>query len=176
MYPGTAFQTLLLPIRAIPFLLRDSCPQYLIKWSSEINSPIFVHFSSLIPKMSIISLTISFLLDHVQFALVYGPNISGSYAILFFTVSDFTFTSRHCHNSVPFLLWPSCFILPRAFSNCVPISPSSMLDTFQPGGAHISVSYLFAFSYHSRGSHGKNTRMVYHPLFQWTAFCQNAPL
>ena len=27
LYPSTAFQTLLLTMRATPFLLRDSCPQ-----------------------------------------------------------------------------------------------------------------------------------------------------
>ena len=27
LYPSTAFQTLLLSMRATPFLLRDSCPQ-----------------------------------------------------------------------------------------------------------------------------------------------------
>ena len=32
--------------------------------------------------------------DHVQFTLIHGPNIPGSYAILFFTASDFTFTTR----------------------------------------------------------------------------------
>ena len=29
-----------------PFLLRDSCPQQQIQWSSELNSPIQVHFST----------------------------------------------------------------------------------------------------------------------------------
>ena len=30
------------------------------------------------------------LFDHFQFALIHGPNIPGSYAILLFTTSDFT--------------------------------------------------------------------------------------
>ena len=42
-------------------------------------------------------------------------------------------------------------------------------------GAHVSVSYLFAFSYCSQGSQGKNTEVVFHSLLQWTTFCQNSP-
>ena len=34
------------------------------------------------------------------------------------------------------------------------------------------MSYLFAFSYYSRDSQGKNTEVVCHSLFQWTKFCQ----
>ena len=42
-------------------------------------------------------------------------------------------------------------------------------------GGHLSVSYLFAFSYCSWGSQGKNTEVVCHSLLQWTTFCQNSP-
>ena len=42
-------------------------------------------------------------------------------------------------------------------------------------GVHVSVSYLFAFSYGSWGSQGKNTEVVCHFLLQWTTFCQNSP-
>ena len=40
-------------------------------------------------------------------------------------------------------------------------------------GVHLSVSYIFAFSYCSWGSHGKNTEVVCHSLLQWTTCCQN---
>ena len=40
---------------------------------------------------------------------------------------------------------------------------------------HLSVFYLFTFSYCSRGSQGKNTEVVCHFLLQWTMFCQNSP-
>ena len=43
--------------------------------------------------------------DHVQFTLIQGPNIPGSYAILFFTASDFTSVTSHIHTWVLFLLW-----------------------------------------------------------------------
>ena len=43
-------------------------------------------------------------------------------------------------------------------------------------GVHLSVSYLFAFSYCSWGSQGKNTEVVCRSLLQWTMFCQNSQL
>ena len=51
--PKYSFQTLSLTMRATPFLLWDSCPQQQMQWPSELNSPILVHFSSLLPKMLI---------------------------------------------------------------------------------------------------------------------------
>ena len=33
------------------------------------------------------------------------------------------------------------------------------------------MSYLFAFSYCSWGSQGKNTKVACHSLLQWTTFC-----
>ena len=40
---------------------------------------------------------------------------------------------------------------------------------------HLSVSYLFAFSYCSWGSQGKSAKVVCHSLLQWITFCQNSP-
>ena len=133
--------------------------------SSELNLPIPIVLSSLIPKMSVFTLA-NLLLDHIQFTLIHGPNIQGSIVILFFTGSDFIFTTRHIHNWKSFPLWPSLFILSGAFS---PVFPSSILNTFQTGwelggGAHRPVSYLFAFSY---CSWGKNTGVIRHSLLQW---------
>ena len=42
-------------------------------------------------------------------------------------------------------------------------------------GVHFSVSGLFASSYCSWGSQGKNTEAVCHSLLQSTTFCQNSP-
>ena len=120
--------------------------------------------------MFIFTLAISF--DHFQFVLTHGPNIPGSYAILFFTVSDFTSITSHIHNWVLFLLWLHLFILSGVIS---PLISSSILGTYLPGGVHLSVLYLFAFSYCSYGSQGKNTEVVCHSLLQWTTFCQNSP-
>ena len=59
LHPSTAFRTLLLTMMATPFLLWNSCAQQQIEWSSELNSPILVHFSLQIPKMSVFTLAIS---------------------------------------------------------------------------------------------------------------------
>ena len=98
------------------------------------------------------------LFDHFQFALIHGPNIPDSYAVLFFIALDFTSITSHIHNWVLFLLWLHLFI--------------GHLPTW---GVHLSVSYVFAFSYCSWGSQGKNTEVVCHSLLQWTTFCQTSP-
>ena len=62
--------------------------------------------------------------------LIHGPNILGSYAILFFTASDFTSITSHIHNWVLFLLWLCLFILSGVIS---PLISSSILCTYWPG-------------------------------------------
>ena len=115
--------------------------------------------------------------DRMQFTLIHGPNIPGSYAILFFAASDFTFITRHVHNWSSFPLWASRFILSGAVSSSPLFFPSSVLDTFwQLWGTHLSVSYVFVLSYNSWGSHGKYTGVVCHSPLQWIMFCQNSPL
>ena len=118
-------------------------------------------------------LLISWLQSHPIY-LIHGPNIPGSYAILFFAASDLTFTNRHIHNWALFPLWSSIFILSGAIS---PPFASSILDIDQPGGAGLifQCHYLFAFSNCSWCSRGKNTGVVCHSLLQWTTFCQNSP-
>ena len=74
------------------------------------------------------TLAISF--NHFQFTLIHGPNILGSCAILFFTASNFTFTTRHIHNWALFPLWLSLFFPSGAIS---PLFSSSILGTYQPG-------------------------------------------
>ena len=94
LHPSTAFQTLLLTMMSTTFLLRDSCPQQQIQWSSVLNSPIPVHFSSLLEcRCSLLHL----LFDHFQFALIHGPNIPGSYAILLFTALELASITSHIH-------------------------------------------------------------------------------
>ena len=66
------------------------------------------------------------LFDHFQFALIHGPNIPGSYAILFLTALDFTFITSHIYNCTLFSLWLSLFILSGVIS---PLFSSSILGT-----------------------------------------------
>ena len=97
--------------------------------SSELNSPIPVHFSLLIPKMSMFTLAISFF-DHFWFALIHGPKIPGFYAILLFTASDCISITSHIHNWVLFLLWLHLFILSGVIS---PLISRSILGIYRPG-------------------------------------------
>ena len=110
-------------------------------------------------------------LDHFQFALIHGPDIPGSYAILVFTASDLASITSHIHSWLLFLLWLHPFILSRVI---FPLISSSILGTYCPG-VPLSVSYHFAFSYCSWGSQGKNTEVACHSLLQWTTFCQASP-
>ena len=136
-----------------------------MQWSAELNSPIPVHFSSLIPKMSCSLLPSP--VDHFQFTLIHGPNIPRSYVILFFTVSDFTFTTRHIHNWTLFPLWLSLFIPSGDIS---PLFSSSILVTYWPGEFNFQCHNLFVFSYCSWGSQIDNAEVVCHSLLHWTTF------
>ena len=62
--------------------------------------------------------------------MIHGPNIPGSYAILFFEASDFTSITRCIHNWVLFLLWLYLFIFPGVIS---PLISSNILGTYWPG-------------------------------------------
>ena len=77
-----------------------------------------------------------------QFSLIHELNIPGSCAILFFTASDFTFTIRHIHNWVLFLLWLSLFTLSGDISNCPLLFPVAYWTPSDLGGL-IFWSHIF---------------------------------
>ena len=60
--------------------------------------------------------------DHFQFALIHGPDIPGSYAILLFTALDLASITSHSLNPVLFLLWLHPFILPGVFLHWCPVA------------------------------------------------------
>ena len=96
---------------------------------------------------------LTFTLDQFQFALIHGPNIPGSYAILLFMASDLASITSHIHNWVLFLLWLHLFILsgvisPRIWRNWAYFVHIGDLPAWE---VHLSVSYLFASSYCSWG-------------------------
>ena len=98
------------------------------KWSSELNSSfqsILVHWflecqRSLLPSP----------VWPLPICLIHGPNISGSYAILFFTALDLASITSHIHNRVFFLLLLHLFILSGVIS---PLISCSILGTYRPG-------------------------------------------
>ena len=128
LYPRTALQTLLLTMRATPFLPRDSptVVDIMVIWIKFTHSvPILGH--------SFLNVNVHskhLLFAHFQFTLIHGPSIPDSYTILFFAALDFTSIISHIHNWVLFSLWLSLFILPGAIS---PLFSSSIFGTYQPG-------------------------------------------
>ena len=71
-----------------------------------------------------------FTLEYSWFALVHGPNIPGSYAILLFTSSDLASITSRIHSWVLFLFWLHPFILSGVI---FPLVSSSILGTYWPG-------------------------------------------
>ena len=65
-----------------------------------------------------------------QFALIHGPNIPSSYAILLFTASNFASIPSPIHSWVLFLLWLYPFILSGVISALI---SSIILGTYRPG-------------------------------------------
>ena len=85
-----------------------------------------VHFSLLIPKTSLFSLAISCLTTSTLLWFM----VPGSYAILFFSASDFTSITSHIHNWALFSFWLCLFIPSGVIS---PLFSSSILSTYWPG-------------------------------------------
>ena len=53
---------------------------------------------------------------------------------------DFTFTTRHIHSWASFPHWP------KSLSGAISLLfPGSILNTYQPGGLNLPMSYLFCF-------------------------------
>ena len=108
---STAFHTLWLTVRTTPFLLRDSCPS---SRSSELYLPILVHFSSLIAKMSIFTLVISYLTSsNLPWFMALAFQVPMQYCSLqHWTLlpSPVTSTTGHCFHIDHFHLWKRCGI------------------------------------------------------------------
>ena len=83
------------------------------------------------------SISCHLLFDHFQFTLIHGPNIPGSYAILFFKASDFTSITSHIHNWVLFLLCPCLFIFSGVLS---PLFSSNILCTTDLESSSFSIT------------------------------------
>ena len=76
----------------------------------------------------------------IQFALIYGPNIPCSYAILLFTALNLASTTSHNHNCVLVLLWLFLFILSGFIS---PLISSSIPTNL--GNSSFKVLYFCLF-------------------------------
>ena len=97
--------------------------------------------------------------DHFQFTLIHRPNIPGSYAVLFFTASDFTFTTRHVHTWALFLLWLSLFIPSEVFLCSFPVAYWAPTNLGSPSFSVISFCLFILFVGFSR----QGQRRQWHP-------------
>ena len=112
--------------------------------STELNSPIPIHFSSLIPKMLMFTLAICCLATS---NLPWFMDLTFQIPMHMVLYSIGLYFYRRIHIWASFALWPSLFILSGAILVIAsPLFPISILDTFQPRGAQLLVSYLFALS------------------------------
>ena len=98
-------------------------------WLSDWTELVPVHFSSLIPKMLMFTIAISFLMTS---SLPWCMDLTFQVPMqcCFFTASDLTFIISHTTNWALFLLWLCLFILSGAISA---VFSSSILCTSQPG-------------------------------------------
>ena len=95
--------------------------------------------------------------------------------IVFYSTGLYFYHQTHSQLSIISAL-AGCFILSEATSDCSLLFPSSCIEHLPIWRAYFLVSYLFAFSYYSWGSHSSNTGEVCHLLPRWTTCCQDSSL
>ena len=125
----------------------------------ELNSPIPVHFNLLIPRMSTFTLATSCLTTS---NLPWFMDLTFQVPMQYCSLQHQTLLP----SPVPFTTG-CCFVLaPSIHSFCSYFSTGLQehIGHLQTCGVHLSVSYLFAFSYCSWGSQGKNTEVVVFPF------------
>ena len=119
-----------------------------------------------------LTFTLAIPFDHFKFALIHGPDIPGSYAILLFISTGPCFYHQtHPQLGIGFAVAPSL----HSFWSYFSADLQQYIGHLPTWGVPLSVSYHFAFLYCSWGSQGKNTLVACHSLLQWTTFCQTSP-
>ena len=91
-----------------------------------------------------------FLFDHFQFNLIHGPNIPGSYAVLFFTVSDFTSVTSHIHNRVLVFFGSISSVFLELFLHCSPVVCWATTDLGSSSFSDLSLCLFILFMGFSR--------------------------
>ena len=138
--------------------------------SPELNSPISVYFSSLITKVPTFTLAISCLTTS---SLPWFTDLTFQVPMQCYSLqhgtwltSPVTSTMGCCFSLATFLhsLW-------SYFSTYL----HQHIGHLPTWGVLLLGSYIFAFSYCSWGSQGKNTEVVCPSLLQWTTFCHTSP-
>ena len=145
-----------------------------LKWLSS-SSSIPIHFSLLIPKMlmfnlAIYCLTTSNLLWFLDLITFQGPmQYCSSQHQNLLSAADTDMTEHH------FCFGPATSFFLEVLAIVLWSTPVVYWTHADLGGSSSGV-ILFAFSYCSWGSIGKNAAVVCHFLLQWTTFFQNSSL
>ena len=89
-----------------------------------------------------LTFTLAILFDHIQFALIHGPDSPGSYAILLFTALDLASITSHIHHWVLFCFGsiPSFFL--ELFLHW---SPVACWGTYWPGEFFFQYPIILSF-------------------------------
>ena len=96
-------------------------------------------------------LTLNHLLfDHLQFALIHGPNIPGFYSILLFTVSDFTSITYHILNRVLFCFGSISSFFLELFLHSSPVAYWARTDLGNSSFSVLSFCLFILFTGFSR--------------------------
>ena len=127
-----------------------------MQWSSELNSPIPVYFISLIPWMSTFTLAISCL---TACSLPWFMDLTFQVPMQYCSLQHHTLLLSPVSSTTGccfcFGCIPSFFMHPFIF-----INHQQHIGYLPTRGVHLSVSYLFAFSYCPWGCQGKDTEIV----------------
>ena len=134
--------------------------------TSELNSPIPVHFSSLNPKMSMFTLAISCLVTSNLPSLM---DLTFQVPMLYCSLQHWLFSPVTSTTGY-------CFCFGSISSFFLELLLQKHFGHLLTWRIYPSVSYIFSFSFCSSGSQGKNNEVVCHSLLQWTMFCQNPPV
>ena len=140
------------------------------QWSSELNLPVPIHFSSLVPKMLMFILAISCLTtSNLPWFMDLTFQVPMQYCSLQHGTSlsppDTSTAGHHwcCCSDSSFLL--RLFL---SFSLVAYWAPTDL------GGSSFCVIF-FVSSSCSRGSQGNSSKVFCPSLLQWTTFCQISP-
>ena len=146
-------------MRATPFFLWDSSPTTVDIMVTWILFTILVHYSSLISKMSMFTLAISCLTtSNLPWFMDLALQVPVQYCS--YSIGLYFHHQSHPQLGTVFGLAPALHSFCTYFSTLLRLH----IGHLPTWGVHFSVAFLFAFSYCSWGSQGKNVEVVCIPF------------
>ena len=131
----------------------------------------FIPFQSFIVSIFAWYSLLPSLFDHFQFTLIHGPNIPGSYAILFFAASNFTSITSHIHSWLLFFFGSIFSFFLELFLHWSPVVYWAPTDLGSSSFSVLSFCFLILFMGFSRQEYWSG--LPFPSL--GTTFCQTSP-